>query len=37
MTGFLKGKAVGQVDKILVNGKPYTEEEIKEIIKNKGK
>ena len=32
MTGFLKGKAIGQVDQVLVNGKPYTDKELKKII-----
>lgn len=37
MIGFLKGKAVGQVDKVLIEGKEYTEQELKEIVSvNKG-
>ena len=35
MTGFLKGKAVSQIDKVLIEGKEYTEKEIKEAIKDK--
>lgn len=34
MTGLFKGKAVGQIDKILLDTKEYTEQEIKKIIKN---
>jgi Cdc6-like AAA superfamily ATPase len=33
MTGFFKGRAVGQIDTVLINGKPYTANELKEIIK----
>ena len=34
MTGFLKGKAVSQVDSILIDGVVYMEKDIKEVIKN---
>lgn len=34
MTGFLKGKAISQVDMILINGKKYTEAELKQILKD---
>jgi hypothetical protein len=34
MTGFLKGRAVGQVDKLLIDGKEYTREDIFKMIKN---
>ena len=37
MTAFFKGKATGQVDKVLINGKEYTDKELKEIIKNNDK
>ena len=33
MTGFLKGKAITQVDELLINGERYTEQQIKEILK----
>lgn len=33
MTAFFKGKAVSQVDEILIDGKSYTEDEIKEVVK----
>jgi len=33
MTAFFKKKAVSQVDEILIEGKFYTEHEIKKIIK----
>ena len=32
MTGFFKGRAVGRIDKVLINGKEYTESELKEMI-----
>lgn len=35
MTGLFKGKAVGQIDTLLIDGKPYTDKEIKEILKQK--
>jgi len=34
MTGFLKGRAVSQVDKLLIDGKEYTREDILKMIKN---
>lgn len=34
MTAFFKGKAVGQVDKVLIDGKEYTEEQIKQMTKD---
>ena len=34
MTGFLKGKAIAQIDKLLIDGKEYSEAEIKEAIKS---
>lgn len=33
MTGFLKGKAISQIDELLIEGKRYKEADIKEIIK----
>ena len=33
MTAFFKGRAVSQVDKLLINGKEYTEKQIKDLIK----
>jgi len=33
MTVFFKGKARGQADKVLLDGKEYTDKELKEIIK----
>jgi len=33
MTGFLKSKAIGQIDKVLVDGKTYTDKQLKELIK----
>lgn len=33
MTGYLKGKAVSQVDELLIDGKRYSEAEIKELLK----
>lgn len=33
MTGFLKEKAVGQVDAILINGEVFCEKQIKEVLK----
>ena len=33
MTGFLKEKAISQIDEVLIDGKRYTEEEIKKAIK----
>ncbi len=35
MTGFFKGRAIGQVDTVLINGKPYTDKEIRELLKQK--
>lgn len=34
MTGFLKGKGVSQVDEILVDGKVFSEKQLKEILKD---
>jgi len=34
MTGFLKEKAVGQVDEVLINGKRFCEKQIKEVLKD---
>lgn len=34
MTGFLKGKAISQVDELLMNGKRFTEKQIKEVMKD---
>ena len=34
MTGFFKGKAISQIDKILIDGKEYTEAELKQILKD---
>lgn len=36
MTGSLKGRAISQIDKLLINGKEYTEEQIKDLIKRFG-
>lgn len=33
MTGFFKGKAVSQVDAILVDGQRFEEKQLKEILK----
>ena len=33
MTAFFKGKARSQVDELLIEGKRYSEKELKEIIK----
>ena len=33
MIGYLKGKVVSQVDKLLIDGREYTEAQIKEIVK----
>lgn len=33
MTVFFKGKAIGQADKVLIDGKEYTDKELKKIIK----
>ena len=32
MTGFLKGRAVSQVDKVLIDGKEYTREDFIKMI-----
>jgi hypothetical protein len=32
MTGFFSGRAVGRIDKVLINGKEYTESQLKEMI-----
>jgi len=37
MTAFLKGKAVGQADKVLIDGKEYTDKELKEMIQEKSR
>lgn len=38
MTVFFKGKAIGQADTVLINGKTFTDKELKDIIqKNKEK
>jgi len=34
MTGFLKGRAISQVDKLLIDGKEYTKEDILKMIIN---
>ncbi len=34
MTGFFRGKGVSQVDEILVNGKRFSEKQLKEILKD---
>lgn len=34
MTGFLKERAVSQIDEILINGKRFKEEQIKEVLKD---
>lgn len=33
MTAFFKGKGVSQVDEVLIEGKRYTDKELKEILK----
>lgn len=33
MIGFLKGKAISQIDKVLIDGKEYTDEQIKDLVK----
>ena len=33
MTAFFKGKAVSQIDEVLIEGVKYTEKEIKKIMK----
>jgi len=34
MTGFLKGKGVSQIDEILMDGKRFSEKQLKEILKD---
>ncbi len=34
MTGFLRGRAVSQVDKLLIDGQEFGEKQIKEILKD---
>lgn len=34
MTAFLKGKAVSQFDEMLINGKRFHQEQLKEILKD---
>ena len=34
MTVFFKEKAIGQADKILINGKEFTEKQIKEVLRD---
>ena len=35
MTAFYKGKALSQTDEILIDGKKYTEAELKQMIKDR--
>jgi len=35
MTAFYKGRAVQRVDEILIDGKKYTEAELKQMIKDR--
>ena len=37
MTAFFKGRAVSQVDEILINGKKYKSEDLKKMIENETK
>lgn len=34
MTGYLRDRPVGQVDELLINGKRFKEEQIKEVLKD---
>ena len=33
MTGYLKGKPISQVDMLLIDGKEYTEAQVKDLLK----
>lgn len=33
MTGFFKGKGKSQIDKLLIDGKEYTDKQIKDLVK----
>ena len=36
MTGFFRKRAVSQIDELLINGKRYNEEQIKDLLKRFG-